>query len=121
MAKRDLDYCTITSPVKGVIVDRRVNVGQTVVSNMSVSSVFLIAKDLKRTQVGASVNEADIRLADVGRPPARESNRLSLGRCSFGRALGPIGRNLHGNVPARCATACRQSTMAEQESKGDRQ
>ena len=60
MAKRNLDYCTINSPVKGVIIDRRVNVGQTVVSNMSVSSVFLIAKDLRRMQVWASVNEADI-------------------------------------------------------------
>jgi HlyD family secretion protein len=37
-----------------------VNVGQTVVSNMNVSSVFLIAKDLRRMQVWASVNEADI-------------------------------------------------------------
>jgi HlyD family secretion protein len=60
MAKRNLDYCTIISPVKGVIIDRRVNIGQTVVSNMNVSSMFLIAKDLKRMQVWASVNEADI-------------------------------------------------------------
>ena len=36
MAKRNLDYCTIKSPVKGVIIDRRVNIGQTVVSAMSV-------------------------------------------------------------------------------------
>jgi len=60
MAKRNLDYCTIRSPIKGVIIDRRVNVGQTVVSNMSVSSLFLIAKDLRRMRVWASVNEADI-------------------------------------------------------------
>ena len=60
MAKRNLDYCTIKSPVKGVIIDRRVNVGQTVVSTMSVSSLFLIAKDLRHMQVWASVNEADI-------------------------------------------------------------
>jgi HlyD family secretion protein len=60
MAKKNLDYCTITSPVKGVIIDRRVNEGQTVVSNMNVSSLFLIAKDLTRMQVWASVNEADI-------------------------------------------------------------
>jgi HlyD family secretion protein len=60
MAKRNLDYCTIRSPWKGVIIDRRVNVGQTVVSAMSATSLFLIAKDLKRLQVWASVNEADI-------------------------------------------------------------
>lgn len=56
----NLGYCTITSPVKGVIVDRRVNVGQTVVSSLNAPSLFLIAKDLSRMQIWASVNEADI-------------------------------------------------------------
>jgi HlyD family secretion protein len=59
-AKRNLDYCVIKSPVKGVIIDRRVNIGQTVVSSLNAPSLFLIAKDLKRMQVWASVNEADI-------------------------------------------------------------
>jgi HlyD family secretion protein len=56
----NLGYCTIVSPVKGVIVDRRVNIGQTVVASLNAPSLFLIAKDLKRMQVWASVNEADI-------------------------------------------------------------
>ena len=56
----NLGYCKIKSPVKGTIVDRRVNVGQTVVSSLSASSLFLLAKDLTRIQVWASVNEADI-------------------------------------------------------------
>jgi HlyD family secretion protein len=59
-AEINLGYTTIRSPVKGVIVDRRVNVGQTVVANLDAPSLFLIAKDLKRLQVWASVNEADI-------------------------------------------------------------
>ena len=59
-AKRNLDYCVIKAPVNGVVIDRKVNVGQTVVSNMSASSLFSIAKDLRRMQVWASVNEADI-------------------------------------------------------------
>jgi HlyD family secretion protein len=59
-ASQNLDYCTIRSPVKGVIIDRRVNIGQTVVSSLNAPSLFLIAKDLKRLQVWASVNEADI-------------------------------------------------------------
>jgi HlyD family secretion protein len=59
-AKINLGYCTIVSPVKGVIVDRRVNIGQTVVSSLNAPSLFLLAKDLKRLQVWASVNEADI-------------------------------------------------------------
>ena len=58
--KRNLDYCVIKAPVNGVVIDRKVNVGQTVVSNMSASSLFSIAKDLRRMQVWASVNEADI-------------------------------------------------------------
>ena len=35
LAKVDLGYCKITSPVKGVVIDLRVNVGQTVVSAMT--------------------------------------------------------------------------------------
>ncbi|HEY1629517.1 MAG TPA: efflux RND transporter periplasmic adaptor subunit [Tepidisphaeraceae bacterium] len=59
-AKKNLGYCVITSPVKGVIIDRRVNTGQTVVSSLSTPSLFLIAKDLSRMQVWVAVNEADI-------------------------------------------------------------
>jgi HlyD family secretion protein len=59
-ARRNLSYCTIRSPVDGVVIDRRVNIGQTVVSSMSTSSLFLIAKDLRKMQVWVSVNEADI-------------------------------------------------------------
>jgi len=59
-AQINLGYCVIKSPVRGTIVDRRVNIGQTVVSSLSVASLFLIAKDLKKLQVWASVNEADI-------------------------------------------------------------
>jgi HlyD family secretion protein len=55
-----LAYCTITSPVEGVVVDRRVNIGQTIVSTTTTPSLFLIAVNLKRIQVWASVNEADI-------------------------------------------------------------
>ncbi len=58
-AQQNLDYCTIKSPVKGIIIDRRVNIGQTVVSSLNAPSLFLIAKDLKRMQVWVSVNEAD--------------------------------------------------------------
>jgi len=67
-AKRNLGYCTIKSPVKGVIIDRRVNIGQTVVASLNTPSLFLIAKDLKRMQVWVSVNEADIGKIYQGQP-----------------------------------------------------
>ncbi len=56
----NLGYCTIKPPVRGVIIDRQVNIGQTVVSSLSATSLFLIAKDLKNIQAWLSVNEADI-------------------------------------------------------------
>ncbi len=67
-AQTNVNYCTITSPVKGVIVDRRVNMGQTVVSSLSAPSLFLIARDLTRMQLWASVNEADIGQIHPGQP-----------------------------------------------------
>ena len=66
--QRNLSYCTIKSPVKGVIIDRRVNIGQTVVSSLNAPSLFLIAKDLKRMQVWVSVNEADVGSIHPGQP-----------------------------------------------------
>ncbi|MEG1739811.1 MAG: efflux RND transporter periplasmic adaptor subunit [Akkermansia sp.] len=57
---RNRVYTRIVSPVDGVIVNRLVNIGQTVVSSMSAPSLFLIARDLSHVQVLAAVNEADI-------------------------------------------------------------
>ena len=54
--------------MNGVIIDRRVNVGQTVVSSLSAPSLFLIAKDLTKIQVWVSVNEADIDKVYPGQP-----------------------------------------------------
>jgi len=69
-AQRNLAYCTIKSPVKGVVIDRRINIGQTVVSNMTTQSLFLIAKDLKCMQVWSAVNEADIDKIKIGQDVA---------------------------------------------------
>jgi HlyD family secretion protein len=68
LAQTNLNYTTIKSPVEGVIIDRRVNVGQTVVASLNAPSLFLIAKDLKKMQVWASVNEADIGRIHQGMP-----------------------------------------------------
>ncbi len=67
-AKRNLEFCTIYSPVKGVILDRRVNVGQTVVSSLNTPSLFLIARDLSKMQIWVSVNEADVGRVTPGAP-----------------------------------------------------
>ncbi len=67
-AERNLGYCTIISPVNGVVIDRRVNIGQTVVASLNAPSLFLIAKDLTRMQVWVAVNEADIGKIRPGQP-----------------------------------------------------
>lgn len=67
-AVRNLGYCVISSPVEGVIIDRRVSIGQTVNASMNAPSLFLIAKDLKKMQVWVSVNEADIGSIKPGMP-----------------------------------------------------
>jgi len=67
-ARRNLGYCTIKAPVRGVVIDRRVNIGQTVVASLNAPSLFLLAKDLRRIQVWVAVNEADIGRIRVGLP-----------------------------------------------------
>ncbi len=67
-AKRNLAFCIIKSPVSGVIIDRRVNIGQTVVASLNAPSLFLIAKDLRRMQVWVPVNEVDIGRIKPGMP-----------------------------------------------------
>jgi len=69
-SRRNLTFCTILSPVSGVIIDRRVEIGQTVVASLNAPSLFLIAKDLKRMKVLVQVNEADIGNVIPGRPVA---------------------------------------------------
>jgi HlyD family secretion protein len=67
-AQTNLDYTTISAPVTGVVIDRRVNLGQTVVASLSAPSLFLIAKDLTKMEVWATVNEVDIGRIHVGKP-----------------------------------------------------
>ena len=59
-AKQNLSYTSIYSPIDGVIVERNVDVGQTVAASLSAPQLFLIANDLSEMQILASVDESDI-------------------------------------------------------------
>ncbi len=59
-AEINLEYTDITSPVDGVVISREVDVGQTVAASMSAPTLFMIANDLGRMRVNASIDEADI-------------------------------------------------------------
>jgi HlyD family secretion protein len=56
----DLERCTITAPVDGVVISRDVNEGQTVAATMQAPKLFTIANDLAKMQIEANVSEADI-------------------------------------------------------------
>jgi HlyD family secretion protein len=65
-AKADLDHCTITSPIDGVVISRNVDVGQTVAASLQAPVIFQIANDLTKMQIDSNVAEADVGVVQVG-------------------------------------------------------
>lgn len=59
-AELDLSFTSIYSPVDGIVISRNVDVGQTVAATLQAPTFFVIAQDLTKMQVNASVSEADI-------------------------------------------------------------
>ena len=56
----NLNYCKIVSPVDGVVIQRAVELGQTVASSFNTPTIFQIANDLTKMQIDSNVAEADI-------------------------------------------------------------
>ena len=67
-AQINLDHTAIRSPVDGVVVNRAVDVGQTVAAALQAPTLFTIAQDLTKMQVETSVDEADIGKIRVDTP-----------------------------------------------------
>jgi HlyD family secretion protein len=59
-ARKNLSYTEIHAPINGVVVQRNVDVGQTVAASLSAPQIFLIANDLTQMQILANVDESDI-------------------------------------------------------------
>jgi HlyD family secretion protein len=59
-ARRNLTYTEIRAPINGVVLERTVDVGQTVAASLSAPKLFLIAEDLSELEILASVDESDI-------------------------------------------------------------
>ncbi|MBN1381115.1 MAG: efflux RND transporter periplasmic adaptor subunit [Deltaproteobacteria bacterium] len=60
LAEIQLRYCTIKSPISGNVIERHVDVGQTVAASLQSPTLFTIAEDLSSMQVMADVSEADV-------------------------------------------------------------
>lgn len=62
----DLDYCTITSPIDGVVISRNVDEGQTVASRLAAPTLYVLATDLTQLQIVADVDESDVSRIRAG-------------------------------------------------------
>jgi HlyD family secretion protein len=71
LAKVNLSHTSIRSPIDGVVVSRNVDVGQTVAASLQAPTIFIIANDLARMQVIASIDQADVGVINA-------SNRVSF-------------------------------------------
>ena len=65
-AKINLAYATIYAPISGVVINRAVNIGQTVAASFSSPTLYTIADDLTRMQVLTTVDESDIGSVSIG-------------------------------------------------------
>jgi HlyD family secretion protein len=59
-ARQNLSYTSIYAPIDGIVVERDMDVGQTVAASLSAPQLFVIAKDLSQMQILATVDESDI-------------------------------------------------------------
>ena len=92
------------APVDGIVISRNVDVGQTVAASMQAPTLFVIAKDLTRMQVNASIDEADIGRIAHGPAGVVPCRRVSA-------------RDLHRH---RVASAARSGRGAERRQLRDR-
>lgn len=65
-AVTNLGYATITSPVDGTVISRKVDKGQTVAASFQTPDLFEIAEDLTKMQIETAVSEADIGMIQQG-------------------------------------------------------
>jgi HlyD family secretion protein len=76
----DLANTDIRSPVDGVIIQRSVELGQTVAASLQSPTIFTIADDLRRMEISVSIDETDVGrvkpgqgvIFSVGAYPGRE-------------------------------------------------
>jgi HlyD family secretion protein len=59
-AEVNLEHTVITAPIDGIVIQRSVDVGQTVAASMQAPTLFIIAADLTKMQVNANIDEADV-------------------------------------------------------------
>src|SRR5690606_18561705 len=54
-ARVDVERCSITSPIDGIVIFKQIEIGKTVVSSLSAPTLFTIAPDLSRMKIIAQI------------------------------------------------------------------
>lgn len=60
VAQTNLDYTIIRAPIDGTVVNRSIDIGQTVAASLQAPTLFTIALDLTKMQVYAKTDEGDV-------------------------------------------------------------
>ena len=68
VAKTNLDHSIIRSPIDGVVVNRTIDVGQTVAASLQAPNLFQIAQDLTKMEVYTKTDESDVGMIKAGQP-----------------------------------------------------
>ena len=107
-AQQSLSYTDIHAPIDGVVVERNVNLGQTVAASLSAPQLFLIANDLTQMRILAQVGESDIDKIQQGQKVRFTVQAIPGSGVRRDRAAGPAAvdhgrqrRQLHGRDHAR--------------------
>src|SRR5436190_1512498 len=100
-AKADLDHCTITSPIDGVVISRSVDVGQTVAASLQAPVIFAIANDLTKMQIKNAAlryHPADATPVETRSTSSGTGQRQSGGRFAGSRSGGTRERQIERTV-----------------------
>jgi HlyD family secretion protein len=112
-SRQNLDYTKIISPVDGIIIERKVDPGQTVAASFQTPELFTIAPEMdKHIYVFASVDEADVGLIANAKEIQRAPGQMQVVVQGMGAsALAPAGGLLGSLLPTVAAARLGESKL----------
>ena len=81
----DLERTNVRTPISGIVLNRSVDVGQTVAASLQAPELFRVAGDLSSIHIEAQVSEVDVGRINRGQPAEFQVDAYP-------------GRTFHGNV-----------------------
>ena len=101
VAETNLAYTKIYAPIDGTVIDRAVDVGQTVTAGFTTPTLFTIAQDLTKMQLHISTDEGDIgavRRRCAGHLSGRCVSRRNISRADFAGSHERDNRSKRGDI-----------------------